>query len=147
MAVIGDLDTAARTAMVATVAGAVRGQVLGRESAADDSADRIAAAAVEYLVDSHPRPRKRSAPRRQSGSCLSSHPRPRKRSAPRRQSGFAGWLYGTRPHVTEQEVTDPSGTTIKLRFNNSAATANGFRASGASSLVSRYVVRRAGVVA
>ena len=127
MAVIGDLDTAARTAMVATVAGAVRGQVLGRESAADDSADRIAAAAVEYLVDLAPK----------TPEAIGTEAAIR----------FAGWLYGTRPHVTEQEVTDPSGTTIKLRFNNSAATANGFRASGASSLVGRYVVRRAGVVA
>ena len=33
---------------------------------------------------------------------------------------LAGWLYGNRPHVSEHEITDPSGTTIKLRFNNSA---------------------------
>ena len=120
---IGDLDTAARTAMAATIAGAVRGQVLGRESAADDSADRIAAAAVAYLIDVAPK----------TPEAIGTEAAIR----------FAGWLYGSRPHVTEQEVTDPSGTTVKLRFTNSAATANGFRASGASALVSRYTVRHA----
>ena len=59
---------------------------------------------------------------------------------------LAGWLYGNRPHVSEHEITDPSGTTIKLRFNNSAATANGWRASGAAALLSRFIVRRAGVI-
>ena len=59
---------------------------------------------------------------------------------------LAGWLYGNRPHVSEHTVKDPSGTEISLRFNNSAATANGWRASGASALLSRYVVRRAGVI-
>ena len=127
MAVIGDLDTAARTAMVAAVAARIRGQVLGRESEADDSADAIAAAAVEYLVDLAPK----------TPEAIGTEAAIR----------FGGWLYGSRPHVTEQEVTDPSGTTIKLRFNNMAATSNGFRASGASALVSRYIVRRAGVVA
>ena len=33
---------------------------------------------------------------------------------------LAGWLYGNRPHVSEHEITDPSGSTTKLRFNNSA---------------------------
>ena len=55
---------------------------------------------------------------------------------------LAGWLYGNRPHVSEHEITDPSGSTTKLRFNNSAATANGWRASGASALLARYIVRR-----
>ena len=59
---------------------------------------------------------------------------------------LAGWLYGNRPHVSEHTVKDQSGTEISLRFNNSAATANGFRSSGASALLSRYVVRRGGVI-
>ena len=50
---------------------------------------------------------------------------------------LAGWLYGNRPHVAEHEITDPSGTTVKLKFNNTAATANGWRSSGASALLSR----------
>ena len=48
---------------------------------------------------------------------------------------LAGWLYGNRPHVAEHTLKDSSGVEISLRFNNSAATANGFRASGASSLL------------
>ena len=75
--------------------------------------------------------------------CAGRAPKPILREASIR---LAGWLYGNRPHVAEHEITDPSGTTIKLRFNNSAATANGWRASGASALLSRYVVRRGGVI-
>ena len=59
---------------------------------------------------------------------------------------LAGWLFGNRPHVSEHEFTDPSGSTIKMRFNNTAATANGFRSSGASALLSRYMKRRGGVI-
>ena len=59
---------------------------------------------------------------------------------------LAGWIYGNRPHVSEHEYTDPSGSSIKLRFNNSAATANGFRSSGASALLSRYIKRRGGLI-
>ena len=59
---------------------------------------------------------------------------------------LAGWLYGNRPHVSEHEYTDPSGSSIKLRFNNSAATANGYRASGASSYLARYIKRRGGLI-
>ena len=59
---------------------------------------------------------------------------------------LAGWLFGNRPHVSEHEFTDPSGSTIKLRFNNTAATANGFRSSGASALLSRYIKRRGGLI-
>ena len=44
------------------------------------------------------------------------------------------------------EFTDPSGSAIKLRFNNSAATANGFRSSGASAMLARYVKRRGGTI-
>ena len=33
-----------------------------------------------------------------------------------------------------------------MRFNNTAATANGFRSSGASALLSRYMKRRGGVI-
>ena len=58
---------------------------------------------------------------------------------------LGGWLYGNRPHVSEHTVKDQSGTEISLRFNNAAATANGWRASGASALLSRFVVRRCGV--
>ena len=59
---------------------------------------------------------------------------------------LAGWIFGNRPHVVEVEFADPSGSSTKLRFNNSAATANGFRSSGASALLSRYVKRRAGTI-
>ena len=119
-----DADLAAITTRVAA---RIAGNVLGREDARVTTAlTEIAGAAVAFCYDIAP-----DAP-----------------EAILREASIrlAGWLYGNRPHVSEHEVTDPSGTTTKLRFNNSAATANGWRASGASALLSRYVVRRGGVI-
>ena len=59
---------------------------------------------------------------------------------------LAGWLYGNRPHLAAESFKDPSGTEFAMTFNNSAATANGLRASGAGALLSRYVVRRGGAI-
>ena len=59
---------------------------------------------------------------------------------------LAGWLLGTRPHARSQNISDPSGAGLQLEFLNGQATANGMRASGASALLSRYVVRRAGAI-
>ena len=59
---------------------------------------------------------------------------------------LAGWLLDNRPAVVSHEITDPSGTAIKLQFANMAATGNGFRHSGASALVARYIRRRGGVI-
>ena len=114
-------------ALTSTVAARITGTVLGREASSANATEiEIAGAAVVFCCDIAP-----GAP-----------------EAILRESAIrlAGWLYGNRPHVSEHEITDPSGTTIKLRFNNSAATANGWRASGASALLSRYVVRRGGVI-
>ena len=113
--------------MTSAVAARITGTVLGRESARASAVEiEIAGAAVAFCHDIAP-----GAP-----------------EAILREASIrlAGWLFGNRPHVSEHEVTDPSGTTIKLRFNNSAATANGFRSSGASALLSRYVVRRGGII-
>ena len=126
MAVIGDLDEAALGALTATVASRITGSILGREDAGGAVAMEIAGAAVVFIVDVAPK-----------------SPEAIGREAAIR---LAGWLYGNRPHVAEHEITDPSGTSIKLRFNNSAATANGFRASGASALVSRHIRRRGGII-
>ena len=109
-----------------TVASRITGTILGRERSAGVVEMEIAGAAVTFCYDIAP-----------------GTPQEILREAAIR---LAGWLYGNRPHVVEHEFTDPSGSTTKLRFNNSAATANGFRASGASSLLSRYVVRRAGII-
>ena len=114
-------------ALTNTVAARITGSILGREaSRASTTEMEIAGAAVIFVNDVAP-----NAP-----------------EAIMREAAIrlAGWLYGNRPHVAEHEITDPSGTSIKLRFNNSAATANGFRSSGASALLSRYVVRRGGVI-
>ena len=114
-------------ALTSAVAARITGTVLGREaSSASTTEIEIAGAAVIFCNQVAP-----NAP-----------------AAIMREAAIrlAGWLYGNRPHVAEHEITDPSGTTIKLLFNNSAATANGFRSSGASALLSRYVVRRAGVI-
>ena len=114
-------------ALTSTVAARITGTVLGREASRASAVEiEIAGAAVIFCCDVAP-----------------DAPEPILREASIR---LAGWLYGNRPHVAEHEITDPSGTTIKLRFNNSAATANGWRASGASALLSRYVVRRGGVI-
>ena len=59
---------------------------------------------------------------------------------------LGGWLLDNRPAVVSHEITDPSGTTFKLQFANMAATGNGFRHSGASALVSRFIVRRGGII-
>ena len=117
-----DLATLTRT-----VANRITGSILGREASATRTVEtEIAGAAIAFCCDLAP-----DAP-----------------AAILREASIrlAGWLYGNRPHVSEHEHTDPSGTTIKLKFNNSAATANGWRASGASSLLSRYIVRRGGVI-
>ena len=114
-------------ALTSAVAARITGTVLGREaSSASTTEIEIAGAAVIFCNQVAP-----NAP-----------------EAILREASIrlAGWLYGNRPHVSEHEHTDPSGTTIKLRFNNSAATANGWRASGASALLSRFIVRRGGVI-
>ena len=113
--------------MTAKVAARIVGTVLGREVLRGGSVEvEIAGAAVIFCCDVAP-----DAP-----------------EAILREASIrlAGWLYGNRPHVVEHEFTDPSGSTTKLRFNNSAATSNGFRSSGASALLSRYVKRRAGTI-
>ena len=113
--------------MTSAVAARITGAILGREASSAIATEiEIAGAAVIFCCQVAP-----DAP-----------------EAILREAAIrlAGWLYGNRPHVSEHEHTDPSGTTIKLRFNNTAATANGWRASGASALLSRYVVRRGGVI-
>ena len=114
-------------ALTSAVAGRVQGTVLGRE-ASSASATEIEIAGAAVIFCNQVAPNAPEAILREAAIRL------------------AGWLYGNRPHVSEHEHTDPSGTTIKLRFNNSAATANGFRASGASALLSRFVERRGGVI-
>ena len=114
-------------ALTSKVAARITGTILGREASSTSSTEtEIAGAAVLFCNQVAP-----------------NAPEALLREASIR---LAGWLYGNRPHVSEHEHTDPSGTTIKLRFNNAAATANGYRASGASHLLARYVERRGGVI-
>ena len=127
MAVIGDLTESELATLLTTVATRIKGVTLGREGDSDRATMEIAGAAIVFLVDVAPKTPE--AIGREAAIQL------------------AGWLYGNRPHVSEHTIKDDSGTEISLRFNNSAATANGFRASGASSLVSRYVRRLGGVIA
>ena len=114
-------------ALTSAVAARITGTVLGREASRASTVEiEIAGAAVIFCCQVAP-----------------DAPAPILREAAIR---LAGWLYGNRPHVSEHEFTDPSGSTTKLRFNNSAATSNGFRSSGASALLARYIVRRGGVI-
>ena len=113
--------------LTSAVASRITGTILGREASTASTVEvEIAGAAVIFCNQVAP-----NAP-----------------EAILREAAIrlGGWLYGNRPHVVEHEITDPSGTAIKLRFNNSAATANGFRSSGGSALLSRFVERRAGVI-
>ena len=107
------------------VAAAITGAILGRERGATDRMLAIAEAAVCDVYQYAP-----SAPL----AIL--------REASIR---FAGWMAGSRPHATSSTTKDPGGTEISLTFHG-AATANGLRASGASSMLSRYRVRRAGAI-
>ena len=59
---------------------------------------------------------------------------------------LAGWLIDNRPSVVSQTFKDQSGSEFTMQFSNGAATANGFRASGASAFLARYVVRRGGKI-
>ena len=119
------LDGTERDALAVTVAARIVGTVLGREGSAGIVEREIADAAVQMCCDLAP-----SAPE----------------SVLRIAAGrLAGWMYGSRPHVTEETFKDPTGTETTLRFHT-AATANGMRASGAGSLLSRYVVRRGGAI-
>ena len=112
--------------MTTAVAGRINGVVLGREASAGTVEMEIAGASVAFCNEIAP-----NAPE----AIL--------REATIR---LAGWLYGNRAHAAEHEITDPSGTTVKLKFNNAASTANGWRSSGASALLSRFVERRGGVI-
>ena len=114
-------------AMTSAVAARITGTVLGREASRASTVEiEIAGAAIVFCYDIAP-----VAP-----------------EAILREAAIrlAGWIYANRPHVSEHTVKDPSGTEISLRFNNSAATANGWRASGASALLARYIVRRGGII-
>ena len=119
------LNANERAALAVTVAGRIAGTVLGREESGGTVEREIAAAAVELCYGLAP-----DAP-----------------EAVLREASIrlGGWLYGSRPHVTEESFKDPSGSETTLRFHT-AATANGMRASGAGALLSRYVVRRGGAI-
>lgn len=127
MAIIGDLSGAERALLTATVAGRITGTILGRDaSLAGGSVETdVASAAVAYLIDAAPRT-----------------PDDIGREAAIR---FAAWIYGQPAHLSERSEKDPSGTELTTR-HTAFATANGFRSSGASALVSRYIVRRGGVI-
>lgn len=118
------LTEAELAALAATVAGRIGGTVLGRERSGGTVETEIARAAITAC------------------DAYAAAPADILREASIR---LAGWMYGNQPHVTEHEIADPSGTAIKLRFAG-MATGNGLRFSGASALLSRYVVRRGGGV-
>ena len=121
----GDLSPEIRD-LGPTVANAIGGAILGVVSDAGGATvrySRVAEAAIVACYDYAP-----SAPI----SLL--------REASIR---LAGWILGTRPHASGSRSEDPSGTSLQLEFTNKQATANGMRSSGASALLSRFVVRRA----
>ena len=126
MAVIGDLSEAELGELTARVAARMGAESTSISPPAGSALLEIAGAAIVFLLDVAPRT-----------------PESVGREAAIR---MGAWLADNRPHVASHTVKDPSGTEITLQFANHAATSNGFRHSGASALVSRYVRRRAGLV-
>ena len=123
---IGDLDEAALGAMAGRVAARVKDGSASISAPADAALMEIGGAAVAFILDVAPRTPESIA--REAAIRL------------------AAWLADNRPGVFEHVVKDPSGTEVTLKFANHGATASGFRNSGASALVSRYIVRRAGPI-
>ena len=126
MAVIGDLDEAALADLASNVRDRIIAVSAGMTNRLASTAMEIAGAAVAFMV--HVAPAAPESIGREAAVRL------------------AGWLLDNRPAVVSHEITDPSGTVVKLQFANTAATANGFRNSGASALVSRFIVRRGGTI-
>ena len=126
MALIGDFDSGELARLANRVKARITGESVGMSAPADATAMEIASAAIVFLIEVAPKAPESIA--REAAVRL------------------AGWLLDNRPAVVSHEITDPSGTTIKLQFANSAATSNGFRHSGASALVARYIHRRGGVI-
>ena len=126
MALIGELTEAELAELTARVAARMGAESTSISPPAGSALMEIVGASVQFILDVAPR-------------C----PEAIGREAMIR---LGGWLADNRPHVSEHEISDPSGTSIRLKFSNSAATANGFRHSGASALVSRFVMRRGGVI-
>ena len=123
---IGDLDEAALAELTSRVRQRIVAASVSMSPASDLAAMELAGAAVQFIVQVAPRT-----------------PVNIGREAAIR---LGGWLMDNRPAVVEHVIRDPSGTDITLKFANSAATASGFRHSGASALVARFIQRRAGVV-
>ena len=111
--------------LVTPVSDAITGTILGRERTAIRRERDIAEAAVIECYGYAPQA-----------------PIPTLREAAIRLSG---WMLGTRPHAVMTSAEYPSQTKLTVQ-HQSAATANGLRASGASAALSRYVVRRAGAI-
>ena len=126
MAVIGDLSEAQLATMTGRVRDRIKEESVGMKAPPAATAMEIAGSAVQFIKDTAPRAPESIA-----------------REAAIRLGGF---LVDNRPHLAEHAVKDPSGTEYTLRFANHAATANGFRNSGASALVARYIVRRGGLI-
>ena len=126
MAVIGELSEAQLATMTNRVVARMTDESTSMRAPAGATLTEIAGSAVQFIRDVAPRTPDSIA--REAAIRL------------------GGWLLDNRPHLAEHVIKDPSGTEYTLKFANHAATANGFRHSGASALVSRYIVRRGGMI-
>lgn len=125
MAVIGELSANERAALTNRVSARIAARTTSLDSPATPTVIEIALAAVEFVIERAPRTPELIA--REAAVRL------------------GGWMLDVSPALRDHEIADPSGTAVKLGFTT-AATASGWRASGASALCSTYIVRRAGVV-
>ena len=126
MALIGELTEAELAALATRVAARMGAESTSISPPAGAALLEIASAAIMFLL--HVAPRTPESIGREAAIRM------------------GAWLADNRPHVASHTVKDPSGTEVTLQFSNHAATASGFRHSGASALVARYIQRRAGPV-
>ena len=125
MAVIGDLSANERAALNNRVAARIAARTTSLDSPATPTVIEIALAAVEFVAEAAPKTPEMIA--REAAIRL------------------GGWMLDVSPALRDHEIADPSGTAVKLGFST-AATANGWRASGAASLCGRFIRRRAGAI-
>ena len=112
-------------AIIPAVSNEMSGGIFGREAPGDTVTTQIATVAVRVCYD-----------------YASAAPIEVLQLAAGR---LGGWLLGRQPHVTSRRTKTPDGTELELVYRM-AGTSNALRESGASSLLSPYKVRHAGLI-
>ena len=113
-------------ATVTAVANAIEGVMLGNvDNVTDERRTQAATVACEAVED--------YAPMAPAATKIEA------------ATQMASYLLGTQPNASTRKTADPSGTMLEIT-HDAQATRNAFRYSRASSLLSRHVRRRAGLI-